>query len=97
MKITMEKVQEIYGLCRRMYECWEEGLCNFSVDDDKSKEAYKKGEEIERTIEATFRELGKTEGLADALFAEKLLKAVYPKSISRYIQCLQVCGVEVVL
>ena len=94
-ELKKEQIEELYDLYTvrsgYMTEHMEYGL----TDEARAIKAFKKSKEMDKRIDEKWSEIGKRIGVGTAYFAEKLLNAVYPKSISRYMQCLTICGVGV--
>ncbi len=97
MKIKQSRVEELYALYKKRMDCLTEHMeCSCEdVFGDDALEAYRKTSLVEQEIEAKTDEISKESGIVSSLFAQKLMAAVFPLSISRYLQCLRVCGVEV--
>ena len=96
MKIKRQRLEELYALYDERGKYLTEHIENTFKDEPKAIKAFEKSTKVEQEIEAKTDEITKEEGVYTSLFVTRLASAVYPKSISRCMKCLEVCGVEVV-
>lgn len=96
MKIKRERLEELYALYDERGKYLTEHIENTFKDEPRAIKAFEKSKEIDNQIEAKAEEIEKEEDICTSLFVTQLTKVVYPRSISRCMKCLEVCGVEVV-
>jgi hypothetical protein len=95
MKIEKSVLEALYALYDERLKYDIEHMDYSLTDEKRALDAYYKSVEIDRQITNKVGEIVDSFGISIGLFACKLLKAVFPKSISMYLKCLEVCGVEV--
>ena len=96
MKIKRKRLEELYALYDERGKYLTEHMENALKDEPKAIKAFEKSKEIDQKIEEKADEITKEEDVCTSLFVIKLASVIYPRSISRCIKCLEVCGVEVI-
>ncbi|MBQ9728211.1 MAG: hypothetical protein IJV85_01300 [Clostridia bacterium] len=93
-KKLLEELYELYGKrFNFMKEHMEYSIEN--IDHPKALEAYKNSLKTDEAIENKADEISKETDVATSIFLTRLMDAVFPKALSRYIKCCEVCGLEV--
>lgn len=93
--IKRESIEELYELYKTAYDSEKEYLDYAFEDTERSEKAHDRVAQTFVKLRELQEKLAETDGWDTANLIHGLLHAIYPRSISRYMKCLEVCGVEV--
>ena len=97
--IRFERLSELYAIKERRADKLRlhmDAMCEFGSFSKEAIEAYDELVTLEGQYKIKCDALTDEVGMVEGMFAVNLLDAVFPKSISRYLKCLDVCGIEVI-
>lgn len=97
--IKRARLENLYSLKTRLSEESSSHMdvaCEYGWFTKEEIDAHDKVVEIDGEYKRKCDELTEEVGIADGLLAIRLLDAIFPKSMSRYVKCLEICGVEVI-
>lgn len=95
MKIKRSRINELYSLYNVRFGYMTEHMEYALTDEARAIKAHKKSVEMDEVIDAKVEEISRESGVVTTMLARKLMDALFPRSMSRYVKCLEVCGVEV--
>lgn len=93
--IKRESIEELYELYKTAYNAEKEHLDYAFEDTSRSEAAHDKAAQTFLELRKKEETLAEEMGWDTANLVHGLLHVIFPLSISRYMKCLDVCGVEV--